>query len=519
MPTDRIVITGALVLVSGETSARPADIVLEGDTIAAIVPPGQAQAERVIDASDRLIIPGLINAHTHGHGGLGKGIGDRLSLELLLNANNWIQGGRTGEDRYISTLLSGIEMIRKGCTACIDLTSIMPVPSEEALAEVARAYDALGMRAVIAPMLADRSFYQAIPGLMDEFPGELRPIAEAFRTATAEAAIAPMRAAAKTWSYPRDRIRLGMAPTIPLHCSDDLMTACRDLAAEYGMPLQTHLAESPVQRTAAERRYGTTLTAHLAKLGLIGPGFSGAHAVWLDPQEIETIARLGGTLAHNPGSNLRLGNGIADMRRAVAAGVMVGVGTDGSASSDNQNMFEAMRLTAFLSRIYDRPAAEWFSAAEALRLATEGSAAVLGMADIIGKIAAGVQGRPGVPRPRPRQPRAVERCRAASGQCRGRGGGARRDDRRAVRDEGPGAAGDRLAGDRVQGSGRGGAPEGGERAGACGGGASGAGGRSFLRRVGSLRTSSAAAADGGRGLGTVNLTAGICILEKPVGGD
>ncbi|HVY14165.1 MAG TPA: amidohydrolase family protein [Rhodopila sp.] len=389
MPADRVVVTGGLVLAAGAPDARPADIVLEGDTIVAIVAPHQAQAERTIDAGGRLIIPGLINAHTHGHGGLGKGIGDRLSLELLLNANNWIQGGRTGEDRYLSTLLSGIEMIRKGCTACIDLTSIMPVPSVEALEEVARAYDDLGMRAVIAPMLADRSFYQAIPGLMDEFPGELRPIAEAFRTATAEAALEPMRAAAKTWRHPRDRIRLGMAPTIPLHCSEALLTGCRDLAKEYGMVLQTHLAESPVQRTAAERRYGTTLTGHLATLGLIGPGFSGAHAVWLDQREMETIARLGGALAHNPGSNLRLGNGIADMRRAVAAGVTVGVGTDGSSSSDNQNMFEAMRLAAFLSRIYDRPAAEWFSAIEALALATEGSAAVLGMADIIGKIAPG----------------------------------------------------------------------------------------------------------------------------------
>jgi guanine deaminase len=389
MPADRVIVTNGLVLSAGDPVARLADIVLEGDMIAAIVPPGQAQGDRTIDASSRLIIPGLINAHTHGHGGLGKGIGGNLSLELLLNANNWIQGGRTGDDRYLSTLLSGIEMIRKGCTACIDLTSIMPVPSEEGLHEVARAYDELGMRAVIAPMLADRSFYQAIPGLMDEFPGELRPLAEAFRTATAEAALAPMRAAAKAWSYPRDRIRLGMAPTIPLHCSEELTTGCRDIAAEYGMVLQTHLAESPVQRTAAERRYGMTLTAHLAKLGLIVPGFSGAHAVWLDQHEMETIARLGGTLAHNPGSNLRLGNGIADMRRAVAAGVTVGVGTDGSSSSDNQNMFEAMRLAAFLSRIYDRPAADWFSAAEALRLATEGSAAVLGMADIIGKLAPG----------------------------------------------------------------------------------------------------------------------------------
>jgi 5-methylthioadenosine/S-adenosylhomocysteine deaminase len=144
-----------------------------------------------------------------------------------------------------------------------------------------------------------------------------------------------------------------------------------------------------VQRAGAQRRYGTTLTAHLQRIGLLGPGFSGAHAIWIDATEVELLARHGGSLAHNPGSNLRLGNGIADMRRAIAGGVTVGIGTDGSSSSDNQNMFEAMRLGAFVSRVFDRPPEEWIGAAEALRLATEGSAAVLGMGDLIGKIAPG----------------------------------------------------------------------------------------------------------------------------------
>jgi guanine deaminase len=167
------------------------------------------------------------------------------------------------------------------------------------------------------------------------------------------------------------------------------MMACRDIAAEFGMPVQTHLAESPVQRAGAQLRYGTTLTAHLARLGLLGPGFSGAHAIWIDDTEIEVLAKHGGTLAHNPGSNLRLGNGIADMRRAIAGGVTVGVGTDGSSSADNQNMFEAMRLAAFVSRVFDRPPEDWIGAADAMRLATEGSAAVLGMGELIGKIAPG----------------------------------------------------------------------------------------------------------------------------------
>ena len=144
-----------------------------------------------------------------------------------------------------------------------------------------------------------------------------------------------------------------------------------------------------MQRAGALQQYGMTLTAHLDRMGLIGPGFSGAHAIWIDDAEIELIARRGGTLAHNPGSNLRLGNGISDMRRAIAGGVTVGVGTDGSSSSDNQNMFEAMRLAAYVSRVFDRAPEDWIGAAEALRMATEGSAAVLGMGGLIGRIAPG----------------------------------------------------------------------------------------------------------------------------------
>ena len=386
---DLQVITGGLVLSDAGAAAQPADIVLEGDSITAIAPPGSVGDARPLSAVDRLIIPGLVNAHTHGHGGLAKGIGDRWSLELLLNAGPWISGSRSSEDRYLSTLLSAVEMVRKGCTACYDLSLMLPVPTVQDLHAVAQAYVDAGMRAVIAPMIADRSFYQAIPGLLDAFPADLRAVADAMRTAAPEAILAPIRDAAAGWSYSRDQIRLGIAPTIPLHCSDDFMQACRDLAVEFALPLQTHLAESPVQRAAAQRRYGTTLTAHLYRLGVLGEGFSGAHAVWIDDAEIDLLARSGSTLAHNPGSNLRLGNGIADMRRAISAGVTIGVGTDGSSSADNQNMFEATRLAAFVSRVFDRAPADWIGAAEALQLATEGSAAVLGMAGRIGRIAAG----------------------------------------------------------------------------------------------------------------------------------
>src|SRR4051812_35888418 len=135
MNAERVVISGGLVVVSGESGARPADIVLAGDTISALAPPGSVEGPR-IEAANRLIIPGLINAHTHGHGGLSKGAGDKWSLELLLNAGPWIGGQRNNEDRYLSTLVSAVEMVRKGCTACYDLSAILPVPSVDALYEV-----------------------------------------------------------------------------------------------------------------------------------------------------------------------------------------------------------------------------------------------------------------------------------------------------------------------------------------------------------------------------------------------
>jgi guanine deaminase len=384
------VIAGGLVLAaSGQVALS--DLLLEDDLIAAIAPPGSvtSASARRIDATNRLIIPGLINAHTHGHGGLAKGSGDRWSLETLLNAGPWLNGGRTDDDRYLSTLLAAVEMLRKGCTACYDLTAMLPFPSLAGLHSVSQAYADAGMRAVIAPMVADRSFYQAIPGLLDAFPADLRPVAEAMQTAPGETTLAALREAAVSWSHPTDRLRLGIAPTIPLHCSEAFMVGCRDLAAEYGLPMQTHLAESSVQRAAALSRYGMTLTRHLDRLGVLSPRFSAAHAIWIDQDEIDLIASGGGAIAHNPGSNLRLGNGIADMRPAITQGIPVGVGTDGSSSADNQNMFEAMRLAAFVSRVFDRPPEDWIGAVEALQLATEGSAAVLGMADLIGRIAPG----------------------------------------------------------------------------------------------------------------------------------
>src|SRR6267378_3937738 len=226
------ILRGGRVLDIAAGTADFADILIAGDTIAEIGPPGlAAPADAVlVDATERLIHPGLINAHTHGHGNLSKGMGDRWTLELLLTAAPWISGNRTAEDKYLSTQLGAVEMVLKGCTACYDLSFEWPLPSADGLALAGKAYADVGMRAVVAPMVADRSFYEAIPGLYDALPQPLQERVAELRLPPAEATLAAIRTALRDWSFDRDRVRPAVAPTIPHHCSDAFIRGCADLA-------------------------------------------------------------------------------------------------------------------------------------------------------------------------------------------------------------------------------------------------------------------------------------------------
>lgn len=359
--------------------------------IASVGPPGSitpAEAT-IVDASDRLLVPGLVNAHTHAHGGLGRGaVGDRAPLELFLNAAGAINGQRTLDDKYLSAALSAAEMVRRGCTASFDLFVEFPAPSGEAMRAVGQAYMDVGMRAVVAPMLADRTLYQALPGLLDAIPEPTRSYVASIAMAPYEKSLAAIRPTYADWPFDRDFVRPGIAPTIPLHCSDDFIAASARMAKEFGLPFQTHLAETKVQAVLAQTKYGKSMTAHLDDLGALGPNFSGAHGIWIDRADMDLIARRGGRIAHNPGSNLRLGSGVASVREMLDAGIEVGIGTDGSNTGDGQNIFEAARLAAYLSRLQGPEYERWLTAKEAFAAATQGSARLLGFGKM-GRLAPG----------------------------------------------------------------------------------------------------------------------------------
>jgi guanine deaminase len=368
-----------------------ADVLINGDTIERVSKPGTLEPGnfQVIDGRGKLLHPGLINANMHGHGNLAKGMGDRWTLELLLTAAPWTNGHRSLEDKYLSTLIGAAEMLLKGCTACYDLMAEFPTVSLEGLEAVGRAYRDAGMRAVVAPMVADLSFFEAIPGLMDALPAPLQKEVERLRLAPYRTTLENMRKALHAWKFDRNDIRPAVAPTIPLHCNDEFLAGCGALARDYGIGLQTHLAESKVQVVAGRKKYGRSLAAHMDALGLVGPNFTAAHGVWLDEEDMKRLAGRGASVAHNPGSNMRLGSGIADMRAMLDSGINVGIGTDGASSSDNLNMYEAMRFASLASKVRGPDWQGWITTKEVLAAATAGSAKALGFGDQIGRLAPG----------------------------------------------------------------------------------------------------------------------------------
>jgi len=270
-----------------------------------------------------------------------------------------------------------------------------PAPTLDGLFAVAGAHAATGIRAVVAPMMADRTLWQAYPELLAGLPAANQGTLAALRTPGTDASLALLREAALRWPFDTAQVRLGVAPTIPLHCSDAFLQGCAALSAEFGLPMQTHLAESQAQAVFGERRYGRSLVAHLAALGVLGTAgerLSVAHAIWISDADIEQLAAAGATAVHNPLSNLRLGSGVAPLRRMLERGLHVGLGSDGANTSDTQNLFEAARLATGLSRIVDADESRWVHAGEAFHMATEGSARALGWAGgavTMGRIEAG----------------------------------------------------------------------------------------------------------------------------------
>jgi 5-methylthioadenosine/S-adenosylhomocysteine deaminase len=388
-PVTSLILRGGMVL-NGRGDRFVQSDLLVIDNMIAEVGPGLRFPEgtTVIDAKGCAVLPGLVNAHTHAHNNLARATEDRWTLEDHISHGPAQMAGRTADEQRISALVGAIEMLKTGCTSAFDLFSAVPAPSPEAADAVASAYAEVGIRAVLAPSVSDLVFYRTMPGLVEMLPSKLRRYAQGLIAAPESSLRDLLEGFVRRWhGAASGRIQAAIAPSIPSQCSDEFMSTCVRLAREYGVGLHTHLCESKQQAVSGLGRWGRTVVSHLAQQGALGSDFVGAHAVWLTAEDIQQLGHLGASVAHNPASNLRLGSGLAPIREMIDAGVHVGLGTDGSATSDNLSMFEAMRSAALISRVrFPNRTDSWIGSDAAWRMATSASARVLGLAADIGAL-------------------------------------------------------------------------------------------------------------------------------------
>jgi 5-methylthioadenosine/S-adenosylhomocysteine deaminase len=320
---DLIVVHGTIITMdANHRTLKDGAIAIQGDTIAAIDTAAAIQANydsgKVIDARGALIMPGLINAHTHMSMSLFRGLADDLSLDDWLNKYIF-----PAEHRYVtrdfvslSTRLSLLEMLRGGTTTVADMYYF-----EE---EVAEATKGAGMRGVLGETLIG-------------FPSP--------DSQTSAAALTYTEAFLKHWKGD-PLITPAVAPHSIYTCSETLLKSAAALAQANQAPLLIHVAEAPFEIEKSRHEHGLTTVQYLARIGVLGPNVLGAHCIWLDQADVQTMAHFSAGCSYNPSSNMKTAAGLMPALELLSAGVAVGLGTDGAASNNNQDMFEEMDLAA-----------------------------------------------------------------------------------------------------------------------------------------------------------------------------
>ncbi len=341
-----------------------AAIAIEGDTILTIGPTTEIdvryQARKVIDAHGALILPGLINAHTHMAMSFFRGLAEDRSLDDWLKKFIFPAEARnvTPEFAVWATRLSMLEMLRGGTTTVADMYYF-----EDGIAHALK--DA-GMRGVLG---------ETIIG----FPAP--------DNKTTEAAFAYTEKYLGHWKND-PLITAAVAPHSIYTCSEKLLKDAAALAHAYHAPILTHLSEAPYERDYSRREHGESSVQYLARIGVLGPDLLGAHCVWLDQADIQTLAHFGAGCSYNPSSNMKSAAGLSPVPEMLAAGVPVGIGSDGAASNNNQDMFEEMDLAAKLQK-FGRMDPTALPAPQVVAIATITGARALHMDKQIGSLEAG----------------------------------------------------------------------------------------------------------------------------------
>jgi 5-methylthioadenosine/S-adenosylhomocysteine deaminase len=365
-----------------------ADILIEDDKILCVganLTPDVVH--EVIDASGRLILPGLINAHYHSHDVLCRGLFEELPLEIWLLYTLPMGGDRSKDEVRARTLVGALECLRCGITTVQDMLGLSPLTDEQTDVVIA-AYREAGIRVVFSPMVWD-----VPPIAMVRHKDSLPP-------AVQEMLGNKPRSIREQLDYLEDQFKRhpasgtlhwAIAPFAPQRCTPKMLEGCAELAHKYDLAVYPHVYETRGQALIARELFADhdgSLISYMDHVGLLGPRLNIVHSVWISRHEIDRMAAADAGIVLNQLSNFKLKSGIAPIYDMRQSGVRLGLGCDNCSGSDVQSVFQAMKMFCLIAAVSE-PAPGPGLAHEVLRHATIGNARTAGLADHLGAIRPG----------------------------------------------------------------------------------------------------------------------------------
>ncbi|MDP2965594.1 MAG: amidohydrolase [Pelolinea sp.] len=361
-------------LLDSELTFGQADLLIEGDTITQIASNIQFDADMTINAKNKVIIPGLINAHSHSTQALFKGMDDNLPLEPWLIFDAFSGNELSPRDLYVAAAIGAIELLKTGTTAILDNPGFAPFNIVSKTEAIINAYIDVGIRSIVAPITDDQDVFLGFPfHILPDLKTQPRlntPIPSINELES------QLRELLKKWPKNRHpRVNVFIGPMGPGYSTKEFLNKIVELSNDFDTGIHTHLLETKAELIAGWNKFSESPVKYLENIGWLSPKASFAHGVWLNNEDFDILAEHECSIVHNPISNLKLGSGIAPVQTMKSRKLNVALGADDASANDSANMFDVMKFSGLIHKLYG-PYKKWLGGFDAFWMCVKGGAKI-----------------------------------------------------------------------------------------------------------------------------------------------